>query len=130
MTSIDFYEDLSDSSNGTISLDGGVLIHNNNGTWHVCQKKMSSVTHACENGRPPNPNGSTLYSDDYKETQFKKSCEVMEPEGALEKRRICSFCERILEDEFDLKRIIVATTFDESHDLEHFRAKRESSRNN
>jgi len=129
MTAIDFYDDLSGEPPETIDLNGGVLIHKNKNKWHLCQKKAASVGHACGNGGPPNPHRTGYTSDDYYTARFNKSCEVVTPAQALEKNRVCSFCERILEDEFNLERIVIATTPTESHDVKRFREKRDDARN-
>jgi hypothetical protein len=131
MTAVDFYRDLSSEPPDTIDLNGGVLIHKNKNKWHLCKKAAANVTHACGNGGPPNPDRTSMYSDDkkYYERALERSSETVTPAQALEKNRVCSFCERILEDEFNLERVVIATTATESHDVKRFREKREDSRN-
>jgi len=130
MTEVDFYNDLDDANVDTIQLNGSgiVLVHKNNDKWHLCKKGGVTVTHACGNGGPINPNKSGYTNDDYYKVRFEKSCELVEPAGALEKNCLCTFCERILEDEFNMERMVVATTESENYDIQRFKNKREEVR--
>jgi hypothetical protein len=128
MDELKFYDLLSKAANDTMSIHGKILSHRNNNKWHLCKRGSSSIVHACENGSPPDLSAK-LHNRSYLQGIVERSCSVEEPAEMLERSRICSFCERILEDEFNIERIVVATTDDKSADMRRFEEKRESVRN-
>lgn len=131
MTQVDFYNDLSEANPETMELHGMVLMHKNNSKWHLCKKRASSIGHACGSGAPTDPN-SSFYADvqeNYNEVRFEKATEVETPKEALEHNRMCHQCQRILQREFDLERLIVAVSEDTPIDVavERFVNRREES---
>jgi len=107
------YDTLAMAIPGTMHVGGLVLMNKNDTKWHLCKKDASSVRHACGNGAPTDPNRTSGYSDGFHERQFNKSAEVATPEGGLELGRMCSSCERIMQDEFNIERLTIAVSTDE-----------------
>lgn len=117
MSKVDFYDDLSDEPSGTIAIRGNVLMSKNKNKWHLCKQGDRKPIHACGNGSPTDPNpGDPYLDDDYYEVRFNKSADVVGVREALEKDRHCSFCKRIIKDEFDLERVVVAVPSDPEPD--------------
>jgi len=117
MSDVDFYESLSSSPKDTIDLSGRVLVNKTNNQWHVCQKKSNHVGRLCGAGAPPNPvNSSGIYDSDHYERLFNNSCEVVGVNESLEFDNICSNCQREMENEYDLNRMIIAVPADPEPD--------------
>jgi len=120
MDKVDFYDDLNKQPPDTIQMAGLVLMHKNKNKWHLCKKGGMAVTHACGNGGPTDPNRTGYTSDDYYTAQYEKSADIVEPVEALEQGRLCSFCERIIKDEFDFEQVTVTVGASEREDIERF----------
>lgn len=109
MNKLEFYEALSGAPPETTDINGTVMMNKNKSKWHLCEKGGSRPTHACGSGGPMNPNTSSSFSSaDYYESQFKKNADLVTPREALEKERMCKNCKRLVKDEYDLERIILA----------------------
>lgn len=125
--SVDFYEQLVDAQSGTMEIDGVVLMNKNQSKWHLCKNRASKIGHACGSGAPMDPKGQTYGSTN--EPHFVKSTEVETPREALEHKRVCHQCLRILQREFSAERLIIAVSDDTPIDVavERFVNRREES---
>jgi hypothetical protein len=131
MNKIELYEQLDSAMEGTAVVDGLVLLNRNNNKWHLCSKSGEAVMHDCGNGSPTNPSpADPFYDPEHYRSSFESSAEVSKPAQALQKSRLCSFCERNIEAKFEMKRVVIATTPDESRDVERFKRKRQQVREN
>jgi len=116
MSDADFYESLASAPVDTIDISGRVLVNKTNNQWHVCQKNASHVGRLCGSGAPPNPNDTSGYTDDYYEQRFNRACDVVSVKESLEFDNICSNCQRAMENEYDLNRMIIAVPADPEPD--------------
>lgn len=116
MNKIDFYNKLADESIGTIDIDGTVLVGTNNNKWHVCKNSGGYVSYVCERGGPSNPNRNGAFDDEYYTSIFNNSTECCGVKESIEYDRVCSNCLRKIEDEYDLRRMVIAVPDDPEPD--------------
>lgn len=117
MNQIEFYDRLSDKPPETMEIKGKVLMNKNSSKWHVCKKKAASIGHACGSGIPINPNNtSSFHTKGSHISHFEKETSVVGVKESLEYDRMCKNCMRIIQDEFDLERMIIAVPADPSPD--------------
>jgi len=115
MNKIDFYDTLDGEVPQTIDVNGVVLAWENKGKWHVCKKADTSVSYVCgSGGGPTNPHRTGYTSDDYYKEQFKRNAKTVSVKQFLELGTICKNCQRIVENEYNLVRVISAVPTDET----------------
>lgn len=116
MNKIDFYDELLNESAGTIDIQGTVLVNSNNNKWHVCKSSDGYVSHVCGMGAPGDPNRTGPFSNGYYESAFKRSTELAGVKESIEYDRVCSNCLRLMGEEYDLERMIIAVPSDPEPD--------------
>lgn len=113
MTKVDFYKDLDSSPISTTEINGLLLMAQNKSKEHLCMKGERDVRYACGSTAPNDPTTVHLGSTDYYEGLFKEECDVVTPREAVE-MDLCTNCKRMLKNQFDLERMVIAVDPDES----------------
>jgi hypothetical protein len=113
MNKVDFYKDLDSSPISTTEINGQLLMAQNNSKNHLCMKGEKWVRYACGSAKPNDPTVVHRGSTDYYEGLFKEECDVVTPLEAIE-MDLCTNCKRMLKNQFDLERMVVAVDPDES----------------
>lgn len=111
----DFYDELCDADVGTVELDGRILTRRNNSLLHACKKGAANVEFLCQSKKiRDGPYG------------LSSALDIMTTREFVESERLCKNCKRIIQEETEWNRLVVAVSDDEPIDaaVERFTEKR------
>lgn len=133
---VEFYDKLRNSPSGTMEINGMVLGHETNSNWHVCKSGDNGrfnvdVRNACSHSGPNDPfyqpNYSNSDGDSISRQSFKRETELLAPREYIEKGSLCSHCERMVTNKFDIDRVVMSVSEELNEDIDRFIARRKNA---